>query len=408
MEAAMSAPATLSNGLLATPQPLDQRLRYVPFAVDVWCPVFRSRQLWRNKMKVVPILGRDYVFFRGNDGVVNCLEDRCPHRGVALSLGRVKGTAIQCEYHGWSIKGDGRPRHLSACEGAGPRAEGFATVEKMGEVWVFIGDRDKAASAPFPDLSPYGSPEATDIRVRKRIKAHWSLIFDNGMDLFHQHLHRNVPFFFRVKKLAEYGSRGDEFYLRYEADMAARFGLREQGDLKITVRGTHFKLDLCGHPIIHSFILPHSADGRDVTTSWFITLPGRGLYKLYSLLMWPLVYFEISRGFQQDVRALESEQRALDQGNELQYELNPAVRAGHQHIIDYLLRHSAEQLDLGMEQAETPTEPLVEQAELGRKLILVYRNGELSLLHPKDLRKQLKHKESVSVYAYHHTLIVKL
>src|SRR5256885_2975938 len=40
------------------------------------------------------------TLFRSALGV---LEDRCPHRGVNLSLGKVNGSWLQCSYHGWSL-----------------------------------------------------------------------------------------------------------------------------------------------------------------------------------------------------------------------------------------------------------------------------------------------------------------
>ena len=53
------------------------------------------------------ILGTPLVLFRGADGVPGALLDRCAHRNVPLSLGRVTGDRLQCGYHGWEYGTDG-------------------------------------------------------------------------------------------------------------------------------------------------------------------------------------------------------------------------------------------------------------------------------------------------------------
>ena len=40
------------------------------------------------------------VFFRGDDGKIGALEDRCGHRSAPLSVGRLKGNEVECGYHG--------------------------------------------------------------------------------------------------------------------------------------------------------------------------------------------------------------------------------------------------------------------------------------------------------------------
>ena len=54
------------------------------------------------------ILGEPVVLFRDSDGRAAALEDRCRHRHLPLSLGRVVGDTVQCGYHGlqFDIAGD--------------------------------------------------------------------------------------------------------------------------------------------------------------------------------------------------------------------------------------------------------------------------------------------------------------
>ncbi|GAA5137016.1 molybdenum cofactor-independent xanthine hydroxylase subunit HpxD [Alloalcanivorax gelatiniphagus] len=41
------------------------------------------------------------------DGKVIAFEDRCPHRGVALTLGWAEDTQLRCRYHGWCFSNEG-------------------------------------------------------------------------------------------------------------------------------------------------------------------------------------------------------------------------------------------------------------------------------------------------------------
>lgn len=51
-------------------------------------------------------LDEPIVLFRDGEGQVRALEDRCPHRRVPLSLGKVTPQGwLQCGYHGWSFDG---------------------------------------------------------------------------------------------------------------------------------------------------------------------------------------------------------------------------------------------------------------------------------------------------------------
>src|SRR5580700_1033014 len=46
------------------------------------------------------ILGEPVVLFRTEDGTPVALEDRCAHRRLPLSMGKMVGNELQCHYHG--------------------------------------------------------------------------------------------------------------------------------------------------------------------------------------------------------------------------------------------------------------------------------------------------------------------
>ena len=88
--------------------------------------------------------GEVLVLFRDSAGRPHGLVDRCVHRGMALSSGRVTGDCIQCPYHGWSYDGDGVLRSVPAlCDGERlPRAttrRADPVVESDDHLWVWLG-----------------------------------------------------------------------------------------------------------------------------------------------------------------------------------------------------------------------------------------------------------------------------
>ena len=67
---------------------------------DVWTPVLLRRKLTSKPVRLV-IANEPLVLFRDGRGGVGALLDRCPHRGVALSLGRITDGTLECPFHGW-------------------------------------------------------------------------------------------------------------------------------------------------------------------------------------------------------------------------------------------------------------------------------------------------------------------
>ena len=141
------------------------------------------------------ILGTPFVLFRGQDGKASALLDRCPHRNVPLSLGRVvTGGRLECAYHGWQFEGDGRCSHvpgLLMAEGKGRRAPAAAVREQEGLVWVYPELDAEPEGEPFA-LPPVGRAYA---RVVREVSVDGSLhaTIENALDVPHTaFLHRGL------------------------------------------------------------------------------------------------------------------------------------------------------------------------------------------------------------------------
>lgn len=125
--------------------------------LNVWYVAAESREL-KNKPLARTVANRELVLFRDQTGRAAALFDRCPHRNVQLSKGRVMNGRLQCPYHGWEFDSSGRCVHVPAQPELrqipqGARTECIPIKEQQGLIWVWHGQRP-----PAPDEQPFYIP----------------------------------------------------------------------------------------------------------------------------------------------------------------------------------------------------------------------------------------------------------
>ena len=103
---------------------------------------------------------KEIVIWRDSAGAAHAWEDRCPHRGMRLSFGFVRGDHIACLYHGWQYDSAGQCRYIPAHPNlAVPdtiRAGTYPSAEAGGLLWIWS-ELAAEAGAPPPD-APAGRP----------------------------------------------------------------------------------------------------------------------------------------------------------------------------------------------------------------------------------------------------------
>lgn len=119
-----------------------------------WYPVALSADLPAGSSTGIHISGREVVIWRDRDGAAHAWEDRCPHRGMRLSLGFVRGDQIACLYHGWHYDTAGQCRFIPAHPQLTPpgtiRVDAYACAERVGMVWVSL----EPEAAALPEEQP--------------------------------------------------------------------------------------------------------------------------------------------------------------------------------------------------------------------------------------------------------------
>jgi vanillate O-demethylase monooxygenase subunit len=159
----------------------------MPFVRNCWYVA-----AWSRDVATAPVartvLGENIVLFRMANGDVSALEDLCPHRLLPLSQGSVIGDSIRCGYHGLTFDGAGQciaaPTQDSVPSGACVRA--YPVAEKLGLVWIWMGDAESADPAAIYDLPQYHEPSwGVAHGDALYVKASYLLLCDNLCDPTH-------------------------------------------------------------------------------------------------------------------------------------------------------------------------------------------------------------------------------
>lgn len=153
---------------------------------NVWTPVVEARRLRARPMKVT-VASEPVVLFRGAGGSMGALIDRCPHRGAALSLGRVNASGqLECPFHGWRFDATGANCHVPLNPEARLESLGASAlpVRVIGElIWIYTG------ITPSPP-EPVAPPELSDASLRRVYltrdwNCHWTRAMENMLDTPH-------------------------------------------------------------------------------------------------------------------------------------------------------------------------------------------------------------------------------
>jgi nitrite reductase/ring-hydroxylating ferredoxin subunit len=118
---------------------------------DSWHPVGLSHSIEAGSSAGTRLFGQELVVWRDTSGMVHVWEDRCPHRGMKLSFGFVRGDHIACLYHGWRYDRGGYcqfiPAHPDLDVPKTFKVPVYFTQELGGMIWTTL-----SGSPPPPPI----------------------------------------------------------------------------------------------------------------------------------------------------------------------------------------------------------------------------------------------------------------
>jgi nitrite reductase/ring-hydroxylating ferredoxin subunit len=129
---------------------------------DNWHPVALSHSIEAGSSAGTRLFGQELVVWRDTSGTAHVWEDRCPHRGMKLSFGFVRGDHIACLYHGWQYDRAGYCRYIPAHPDLDVpktfKVPVYLTQERGGMIWTTLSENprplqeDRDQSVPLRSL----------------------------------------------------------------------------------------------------------------------------------------------------------------------------------------------------------------------------------------------------------------
>ena len=176
-----------------------------------WYPVAFEADLSDDAPYTFTLLGEPLVFWKDHTAAAGtnpyrCTADKCPHRLVPLSEGRVNERGeIECGYHGWTFRGDdGKCTSIPQLPAEGPAMDTALASPRscvtpyhaqvaQGILWVYpvskmvCGD-DVDALPPLPLIPELDDPECVCQDIHRDLPMDYGTLLENVMDVSH------VPF----------------------------------------------------------------------------------------------------------------------------------------------------------------------------------------------------------------------
>jgi phenylpropionate dioxygenase-like ring-hydroxylating dioxygenase large terminal subunit len=161
-----------------------------------WYAILESNEIKKGRIVGVTRMGEKMIAWRNSVGGLSVMVDKCPHRGVALSVGKLIGDCIQCPFHGFQYDSTGACKLVPA---NGRKAEppkalhirSYPVREEHGFVFIWWGElRNDYPPVPWFESIP-------ESMVYSTIKDHWanhySRAIENQLDVVHlPFIHHNT------------------------------------------------------------------------------------------------------------------------------------------------------------------------------------------------------------------------
>ena len=155
-----------------------------------WYVILESNEVKKGKPVGFTRMGEKIVAWRDDKGQLSVMSDLCPHRGVALSIGAIKGDCIQCPFHGFEYDTSGTCKLIPANgrNAEPPKAmhvKTYPTREEHGFIYLWWGEQ--RTEKEYPPLPWFANID--DSMVYSTIKNHWNNHYaraiENQLDVVH-------------------------------------------------------------------------------------------------------------------------------------------------------------------------------------------------------------------------------
>ncbi len=166
-------------------------MRAETFVENAWYGAGLSADFQVRGLQSLVIAGKPIVLWRDDEGTVVAFDDRCVHKRMPLSAGRVldDGT-VECAYHGLCYDSTGTCVKIPSQPGqpisSKAKLKPHPVVEQDGVVWIWPGDPDKIGNCRPPRTPEIDSDDwVTVSSERLSVGANYRLLIENLLDITH-------------------------------------------------------------------------------------------------------------------------------------------------------------------------------------------------------------------------------
>lgn len=373
-----------------------EKTRKIGQSGNYWYAVELSKKLKKGKSLEVVFWKSSIAIFRGKDGKVRALENRCAHRQLRLTTGVVDGNDIICQYHGWTYDGCGKCVAISHEIGTAKkdklpdiRVRSYPVEEKYGFIWIFPGNPALATEVPLPVIPQLDQKNPWKfIPIDITINSHFSMVLENVCDFNHAFLHRDLrPF--TDPHLREYYRKDDTITMEYDTDLSQSQVVKVAGEKqgkdfdRMTLWYDYpYQASNISDKYLHwLFMVPVD---EKTTRCFFVFLFGSLeipviRMQIPQFVRKPLIRlinkFYVIPLLNQDLWALEEEQIAHEKHpDEHHYEFNPIVSEFQKMSLEKWEQYVTSESDREIEEKEANNRFFFPGAGLSRKDLKTHRN----------------------------------
>lgn len=339
---------------------MNHDIRELEINLNYWYVVASSKEV-KNQPLGVKLWNQNIVLFRDSLGTIHALEDRCPHRQVKLSHGKIIDNYLECAYHGWQFNSQGDCVNVPYLDDnqklpKNCKIREYLVQELDGFIWLFLGEN-------ATEIQPLGVPEWDDLNYIATVsvihyQGHFSFLIENLMDMYHGHLHQDWQAWTdaKLEKIEETENRVDAYYQAqsyYKIDKIWSISqlffpsLRQLHPEPLTVSyiyphwfstlGKYFKIYCLFCPISLTETRAYLIHFTSLNAFWRLHKLPIKFRKFVKDLCFGSAQKLLDGLVKQDILMIEEEQQAyLQYPQRKAYEFNPTIRS-----VQQLIQHQA-------------------------------------------------------------------
>jgi phenylpropionate dioxygenase-like ring-hydroxylating dioxygenase large terminal subunit len=155
-----------------------------------WYVILESNEVKPGRPVGVTRMGEKLVLWRDAKGQVTCMADLCPHRGVALSAGKLIDGNVQCPFHGFEYDTSGRCTLIPANGRAAAVPKAFQVhhvypaCESNDFIYIWWGE-PRAKLPPVPFFDTFDPKLFSWFTIHDLWPTHYSRAIENQLDVVH-------------------------------------------------------------------------------------------------------------------------------------------------------------------------------------------------------------------------------